>query len=119
MLLCWVGGTGVWGFVLKHSFSSWDLDGSSLLWVASNHLVPECPNPVSLDATSRIIPANLGFVSCRCVGMLSAWLSTVLSKTDPCLVLETGMGNFCPKISPKEGDPVLALSVQMLLAPMD
>lgn len=61
------------------------------------HLVSECPNSVSSDETSRIIPIKLGFVSCRCRGMLSAWCSTVLSKTDPHLVLETGKGELSSK----------------------
>lgn len=61
------------------------------------HLVSGCPNPVSLDEISQIIPANLRFVSCHSVGMLSAWLSTALSKTDPHLVFEAGMGELSSK----------------------
>lgn len=36
VLLWWVGGTGIWGFVLQHSFSSWEFDGFALLWLVSN-----------------------------------------------------------------------------------
>lgn len=89
-------GAEVWGFVLLKLGVRWlfpALVGFQLLW-------SQCPNPVSLDEISPIIPANLGVVSCRCRGMRSAWLSTALSKTDPHLVLETGMGKLSPKNEP-------------------
>lgn len=113
---CCCGGLGEQGFGALCSSTAFPAGSLMALFCSGwlpTHLVSECPNSVSSDETSRIIPISWGLFPAAAEECFQPGVQQCCQKQILTSCWRQGRGSFPPKVSPKEGD----LSAEVLLVP--